>query len=472
MVMRESASSQKGWRVLIVTTSCGGGHWQAANAKEADILHRNPRAVVIKKDIAFTPCKSVGRAVTFFWHLLQTKGWVRGLHFAVDKLLFPFDILFYPVHFAWMSRILTRYDIDEIFDTQPLGLSGFLAAIRWVSRRKKKQIPFNKIITEFPSDSLYFFSPIKKLSKRQSRLVNLVTVPPLIRSPHHTEAMFWEKACRLPMSAVRYEALPIRRGFVPYQRRIRRHDEEIKVQIRYNHWEEKRLAIRAVERGDYGQVRWEHNQLFLRIAPEHKVSTLLLGSQPTNRAVLEYVKNFLTMAQQALTIDHPPYLLFVFCKTHRDGKNRLLEQICDLIQLAPCCAARLTIVPMSFQNDETIAALFYRSDATITRSGGITAMELLSVVQGQIWIHSEVKEGVREEEALVRGMPMWESYNALYLKKKKGARFITPALFPEQFSSFFSLTEGAARIDEQPCGTLSSLLCANRLMNNIPKFSP
>jgi hypothetical protein len=56
-------------------------------------------------------------------------------------------------------------------------------------------------------------------------------------------------------------------------------------------------------------------------------------------------------------------------------------------------------------------------------------MELMSVAQGQIWIHSETRHGTIDEKTLEKGMPLWEQGNASYLKKKKGARFITPETF-------------------------------------------
>ena len=84
---------------------------------------------------------------------------------------------------------------------------------------------------------------------------------------------------------------------------------------------------------------------------------------------------------------------------------------------------------MCFQCDDVIASLYYRSDATFTRSGGLTAMELMSVAQGQIWIHSETRHGTINGESLGRGMPIWERGNASYLQEKKGARFITPETF-------------------------------------------
>ena len=60
-------------------------------------------------------------------------------------------------------------------------------------------------------------------------------------------------------------------------------------------------------------------------------------------------------------------------------------------------------------------------------------MELLHVMSGQIWIHSEVKrekvKDILSNEELLKGIPNWEAGNASYLIEKKGAKVITPWLF-------------------------------------------
>ncbi len=92
---------------------------------------------------------------------------------------------------------------------------------------------------------------------------------------------------------------------------------------------------------------------------------------------------------------------------------------------------------MCFQSDDVIATLYYRSDATFTRAGGLTAMELMSVAQGHIWIHSEIRHGNNDDEKLGRGMPIWEKGNANYLQQKKGAQFITPETFIDRCHPYF-----------------------------------
>jgi len=83
---------------------------------------------------------------------------------------------------------------------------------------------------------------------------------------------------------------------------------------------------------------------------------------------------------------------------------------------------------MTFQSDEIIAPLFFRSDMTCTRSGGQTSMELMCVGQGKIWIHSETKNKgkVLQNEDLLKGIPGWEAGNAAYLQRFRNAQLVTP----------------------------------------------
>ena len=149
------------------------------------------------------------------------------------------------------------------------------------------------------------------------------------------------------------------------------------------------------------------------------------------------------MSQVAIKEHH---LLFVFCNKHTEHRNSLLKKGHSIIQKVKYFPDNLTVIPMCFQSDDVIASLYYRSDATFTRSGGLTAMELMSVAQGQIWIHSELRQKTINGEILGRGMPIWERGNTIYLQKMKGARFITPETFIECCYPYFLLENSKVSI--------------------------
>src|SRR5690606_20343861 len=100
----------------------------------------------------------------------------------------------------------------------------------------------------------------------------------------------------------------------------------------------------------------------------------------------------------------------------------------------------LSIIPFSFQNEDVIAPLFYRSDINCTRSGGQTAMELICVSTGEMFIHSEAKKG----QDVLQGISGWEAASATYLQKVKGARIVTPDTVQEFARRVYQTDTGAA----------------------------
>ena len=114
---------------------------------------------------------------------------------------------------------------------------------------------------------------------------------------------------------------------------------------------------------------------------------MILGSHPTEEATIQYVKHFIDLSRKAGDRGYC-YLLFVFCHYDASRCSSLLHRVHRVAQAAKNYPKHLNIIPMCFQEDRVIAILYSRSDATITRSGGLTSMELMSVARGKIWIHS------------------------------------------------------------------------------------
>mmetsp|Transcript_16195 Transcript_16195/g.31685 ORF Transcript_16195/g.31685 Transcript_16195/m.31685 type:complete len:98 (-) Transcript_16195:71-364(-) len=93
-----------------------------------------------------------------------------------------------------------------------------------------------------------------------------------------------------------------------------------------------------------------------------------------------------------------------------------------------------------------------RADATVTRSGGMTAGELLALAERgdekKTLLHVEVPPGVAsvapadpeqkrtwERAVLEGGMVDWEAGNARFLMEKMNAIVITPHMFAEAMKS-------------------------------------
>ena len=427
-------ADKKHKKLLLITSSGGGGHIQAAKAKAVKALTDDPEIKIIQKDILIDWVgKRCGKCFVYMWNVSQKKGNLRMLSF-LSKNIPVADILFWlRIFFKTLSTVILE-DIDQIIDTQPVGTSAIIKALKVARRFTNKTLTIEKIVTELPTEkAFHFFKPIKGLSQADRTFLRLISTTPLLR-PDQTADAFWMKNCGLKEHEVRYEDFPLRATFENYRAKLNAPTEQMKIEIKVKNYIEKFLIADTIKRGSL-HAEIYRDKIAITIESDDKVSTILLGSQPTEEATIKYVKSFIELARKAGNRGFR-HLLFVFCNHEAEHRNSLLRRVYDAIQKFEDYPEHLNIIPMCFQGDEVIAPLYYRSDITFTRSGGLTSMELMSVAQGQIWIHSEIK-GTANREKLCDGMPIWERGNAYYLREKKGAQFITPETFSDFCSPYF-----------------------------------
>jgi hypothetical protein len=430
------STNKKKKNILLISVAGGGGHIQAANGIIAHLLKQDPNTNIIQKDILLDWMgKILGKCCLSIWNLSQKRGNISILKWCSQRTL-TVDFFFGISIFLHAFLTLIRNDIDQIIDTQPIGTAPIIKAIKWANKITHKSLKLEKIVTELPTEPLpHFFAPIKHLSACDRRLLKLSSTAPLLKNGQTAEN-FWQQNCGLSEKEVHYKDFPLRPAFRNYMNRESYKKEQINIQIKTTSPCEKFLITGAMKRGAIPVETFE-NTISLTIEPEDKIATILLGSQPNEEATIKYVKNFIFLAKQAKE-KNIRHFLFVFCDHHPEHKHSLLRRVHDAVQKSENYPSFLSIIPMCFQEDEVIASLFYRSDATFTRSGGLTSMELLSVAQGQIWIHSETKYGPYNNETLSKGVvPIWERGNAFYLQTMKGAQFITPETFLESCVPYF-----------------------------------
>jgi UDP-N-acetylglucosamine:LPS N-acetylglucosamine transferase len=430
-------------KLLLITSSGGGGHIQAAKAQAVKALAENPNTEIIQKDILIDMAsKRFGKGFVYLWNSSQKRGNVKFLMF-LQKNVPTADIVFGTFIFLRTLHVLLKEGIDQIIDTQPVGTFAIIKAIKLARKITGKPLKLEKIVTELPTDNvIHFFRPIKLLSETDRSFIKLISTIPLLKENQTAEG-FWRKNCGLSESEVCYESFPLLPSFKQYLNKVKTRNERMKILIHVNSNEEKFLISDSIKRGFLTSEIYR-DKIAINIEADDKVSTILLGSQPTEEATLKYLRNYIDLTKQTAAGEN--HLLFVFCNSHTRHKNSLLKKVYHLIQKIDEFPQNLTVIPMCFQNDDVISSLYYRSDATFTRSGGLTAMELMSVAQGQIWIHSEVRHGTADSEELGKGMPIWERGNATYLQHKKGARFITPETFIESCHSYFLPAHSKASI--------------------------
>lgn len=419
-------------KILIITSSGGGGLIQAANAKEQEIRAEDPDAIVVRKDVMKDWLGVLGWFSTASYNSAQRKGNVAALTFFCWAQCMG-DYVFWPKMFFGALRTFFQEDIDDVIDTQPLSTSAILTALRIFNWKRKKNVCLKKIVVDLPTKkATHFFAPIKRLSKANRSVLKLITISPLLEEGETAE-QFWQTNCRLSEKEVCYEGYYVRNAFRKFQGVLLPQDP-MKIKLSTKSPEEAKLMADSFEKGTI-QANILNGEAVFQIDPADRMITLLLGSQPAEHATLNYVKRFISLLHD---INDTKIHLFVFCAEHKPGSDSLFRKVSSYVHGLIDYPKHISIIPFSFQNDEGIAPLFFRSDLTCTRSGGQTAMELMSVCKGEVWIHSEANGvGDLSLEQLLKGIPGWESANALYLHKRRGAKVVTPETFAPHAKALF-----------------------------------
>lgn len=427
MPVKQNTESRE--KILVITMSGGGGHIQAAKAKYKQIKAKAPHTRFIFCDIlndSFGP-KIGNFLLKTTWNFAQENGHVN---FQEWLQLFGVPIsekFFWIPYFMRILYILVRNKIDRIIDTQILGTSAIIKAIRLCKLLTGRKVIYEKIITELPSEYItHYTNSIKHLSEKERKILQIhCSFLELLDKKKKDE--FWPKLCNVQSCDVIEDIPPLREHFLKLMGKPKSLDP-MDIAI-YTHSKKEVDLIQSATSQGYIDLQEDSPYLKMPILPSDRVSIIMLGSRPHQNATLNYVSNFIEMAR---AYPHPKYrdLLFVFCRNFDERPNSLLKRVAERVAFEPNFPKHLTVIPMPFQDDDVIAPLFLRSDMTLTRAGGITAMELLSVCQGKIWIHTEKNELLPHSNRI--GMPCWEEGNAQFLIQQKNANYITP-------DSFFSL---------------------------------
>jgi hypothetical protein len=415
-------------KLLIITSSGGGGLIQTANAKEQQALAKDPNLVIVRvdllKDWVWGP---FGNFCINFWNKAQVKGNIFIQQICVWGQSIT-DYFLHPTIFLYSLYTIFKEDIDYVIDTQALGTSAIIKAIRIFNRKRNKNVKLEKVLVDLPTrKATHFFRSIKHLSPKSRKFIQLTSIEPLLENGESAEN-FWQETCGLSVREVNYEDPYVRKAFIPYKGKARS-QEIIHLSIHYKNNEEFLLQQKTLQRGE-STCEIQKDLVTFSIDPQDIVVTILLGSQPAHDATLSYLRQIIGAAK---TFRRKKIKLFVFCADHVEGKESLFKKAADLVEKVEDYPKNLTVIPFSFQKEDVIAPLFFRSNATCTRSGGQTAMELISVSTGEKWIHSEAPRNTD----LLKGMPSWESASAVYLQKMHGARIVSTETIHEHLDCLF-----------------------------------
>ncbi|MCB1080411.1 MAG: hypothetical protein KDK69_01190, partial [Chlamydiia bacterium] len=309
-MVSETGKSKK--KLLLITSSGGGGHLQAAQAQRLKALSEDPSTEILQRDILIDWVgKRFGKGFVYLWNISQKKGNLKLLTFLSMNIPVA-DFLFYLHIFSRVLITIVKEDIDQVIDTQPVGTSAIIRAIKWARKITNKPLKLEKIVTELPTDKVHhFFKPIKSLKPPSRSFLKLITTTPLLNQNQTADA-FWQKNCGLTENEVCYESFPLRPSFKKFQNVLRQTNERMSIEIHVHSAEEKFLIADTIKHGSLHSEIYR-DKIVITIEPTDKVSTILLGSQPTEEATIKYVKHYIEMMKKADPIER--HLLFVFCNS-------------------------------------------------------------------------------------------------------------------------------------------------------------
>jgi hypothetical protein len=422
--------------VLILTASGGGGLIQAAKAKEQEINEKDPEIEVIIKDIMIDWLGFLGKFGVNGYNQAQRKGKVNSQE-TWGKLQIYADIVFWPTLFFRSLSLLLKKNVVRIIDTQPLCTSAYVKAIRIVNWLKKTNLILEKNLVDMPTKkSTHFFRGIKFLSKLEKKYIRIETIHPLLEN-EKDENDFWLKYCGVSEKQVYYNNCDVRSGFKAYIGK-KRNNDPFNILIRTKENKESEYVQEIIKHGNIEYKNTPEGNLF-SISPTDKLFVVILGSQPSVEGTSGYVKNFINLLK-LVNNKEINYNLFVFCDKFSKSKKNLFIRVKEIIEKEKDYPSNLSIIPMSFQEADSVGSLFHRSDISITRSGGQTIKELIVVCSGEMFIHSEAKKpkdgSDLNDNQLLKGIPGWESGNAEYFAKKNKGKLITPDILIDKVKQY------------------------------------
>lgn len=424
-------------KILILTLTAGGGHIQAAKAKRLETRATYKDASIFEEDILFDwVFKYFGLFAKHLWGDAQAQGNTFLLIMLSFGLRIADYMLWVPFFFSALNTCL-KHDVDKIIDTQPLATSAVIKALRIIKWWKGKEIVYEKVITDLPTkEAAHFFSGIKWLRSKDWPFIKVLTTKPIL-GKNETEQEFWKTQCNLPMSSIVYAPFPLRPAFFEYKKET--YTSTFVLDIPIQSPEDLHLTYKTLSYGSVEAKRSKH-LISIPIHPDDRVALMMLGANPTPKTIMTYTAHFIRSLKERKATSRKD-LFFIFCSTQIIIKPNLRKQILTLVEQTKNYPKDLTIIPISHQNDQIVAPLLHRSNVALTRSGGLTSMELLTVSQGQIWIHQEpncLPKFFPKIERFSYGMPPWERGNARYLELQKGARLITPDTFSQISAPYFA----------------------------------
>ncbi len=352
------------------------------------------------------------------------------------------DVLFFiPIFFSIFTALMRKKSVTCVLDVQPLATSVIMKAVRAVNAVSGRKIKVYKMLTDLPtSDAIHYSEPLKNLSKKNKKNLQVITTRPLIEN-NMNEQEWWKHQFNLyynpdEPSLVKYSDFPLRPAFFNLQ-----NSSCNRIQIKINNEEEFRFHEELMQKklqkiSCFGGLFPYAPKKVIHIPVNDKDCIVFstIGSE-TAYKTLDYLSDFIEIAIDACNreLSHR-FIFFAGCGRHEAKKIDLFYRVCRIAKEIPEeYKKNILIIPLGFQDDDEIAPLMQRCNLGIYGGGGVTIMETIHAAKGAVFIHSEKelcdKERNRHESdaELLKGFALWEKGNVRY-RMEKGAAPIAPGI--------------------------------------------
>ncbi len=460
------------FKYLILSSSGGGGHLSMAEGEKAALI----KAGVSAEEIAIIDIMGVdskiacnegkawipnygsifsGKSNVDKWNLAQKRGGMAG----VEELegLIDLQHVAEAIQAGSIRKHLKQFlkdnpNVIEIIDTQALSTPVICRTVTEENALRKKaarevspDITVRKLICEFLTDkAVHYLGPIAAVKKEDAECLTVQIVEEPLTAGNETSEEFYR---RKKVDHVKFSVKqpPIRTQFLNPDYSDKKEvylettqDASIKGALKERDYVRDILGADAVLDGKYFKIqKTEHDRFY----------TITLGSQSSS-TILGYVDAFIEQVLDS-DIKPPQRAMFFVTAGKNDGtldttyalaRGHLEKRMLELHIAGIKWPESAKIVPLSFQDEKSMASLFHNSDALITRTGGISSIEADRTQHfnptRKVYLHSEAFPsiaGVFPKEhfdacykTLLPGTVRWEGGNAQYLMKSIDACLTSP----------------------------------------------
>lgn len=490
--MKSSDANNK-FKYVILTSSGGGGHTNAAEARKKELIDlgvAESEIAVIDLMGVYSKAKNYGNPWVptysilgfdpFFSGAENTEKWnasqKEGTEEAVRRLEYLVEMqpLAEAMQASEVQKKLTEFlkenEIRNIYNTQALSTPAICQAVIDYNKENNKQLEILTTVTDLITHRAdHFLGSLKKLNNEHTEVLKMeISAAPLC-DPGENEKEFYARygireGLFVPKASLAMEKDKIVRVEAKDSQQ-KKYPSPVKMQYLSAQTDEQKKTI-LVKAGNDKEQQYikealgeslkssEKNNISIDKKPGDKLITITMGSQGSN-TVIEYMEEFSRQIRENQeNIKNKDGNIFLCIAAGKNEPNSLYQKSIlrakELMKdLDPEISSKVKILPLAFQDAEHMSSLLNNSDVLITRSGGMSSMEAEAThgrnPNRQVFVHSEAKLKYPDlfprhsfdatYEALMRGTVKWEGGNAEYLLRNINASLGSPELIDFGFAN-------------------------------------